>query len=787
MAGPETSADPIPGRSVDPRPDLKLKQRMVCVLLAAVAAGLSARAGTALLGIATALTLASMVSDRRRLRLLGAAAALLWGGLIALAGHLASDSFGVRYVWLYSSADLPLAYKVANVWGGDEGTTLMLAAFCATLAAGIARRADAGGRPGAVIAGLIATWYAATALWLAPFAATPPDWLADSPSQGMNAHLVKIWMLLHAPLVLTAYAWILYLVVPALAALGGALTTWPAPARTQARRAWAVLSAGIGFGMIWAFEDPMYGQVWHWDPVQTAVFAVWCFLSAHLHGLVLWRAGRIGWRWAPVTGVLAAVTAAAAMAVTRNPVLASSHRYVGAQSWISHTALAVVLLGVLVIMLAASRRAGGRGSHRADMTRAASASDGLAQAASTQAASTRDTAPKGAAGLTPQGWGLRLAQWGFSGAGVLALVFLAQAFLSAGLAEPRPPEDKPFMAMLLNLVQGDDRAALKAAFDRWDVNGYALARTLLAPLAVFGFVGGWFFFRRVSPRMAWWSLAIAAVVAGVTWAFGGVTTQLYAGRGVLSQRIVALLPWLDAILMAGVYLALACAAWVAVSLRRQGWQSLSAVLPSATVHVGVALMLWGGLLSTALNSHTEYQVPLIEDGAWQPGTDGRAIRFARFEAGAVQDGAVGAADAVQATTSFEYRDSSGDVFQGSALYRDSRPAPERYDGPLRAACEMFDYRYSRYISTPGYILEPAIDHAWSRAVQVWVSPAAAFAEAPMSLAPLLPAPLSVAPAEPPMATVLVKIFPYSSLLWAGLILAVAGGGWLAFAPVAGRR
>ncbi len=777
MAGPESSADSNPGLSADPHPDLTLKQSLLCVLLAAVAAGLSARAGTVLLGIATALTLASMFSDRRRLRLLGAAAGLLWGGLVALAWHLASDSFGVRYVWLYSSADLPLAYKVANVWGGDEGTTLMLAAFCATLAAGLGRRADTARRPGAVIAGLIASWYAATALWLAPFAATPPDWLAGSPSQGMNVHLVKIWMLLHAPLVLTAYAWILYLVVPAFAALGGALASWPAPARTQARRAWAVLSAGIGFGMIWAFEDPMYGQVWHWDPVQTAVFAVWCFLTAHLHGLVLWRAGRIGWRWAPVTGVLAAVTAAAAMAVTRNPVLASSHRYVGAQSWISHTALAVVLLGVLIILQAASRRAGGWGCHRAATTRAASADDGL-----TQAASTRATAPKGSSGLTPQGWGLRLAQWGFAGAGVLALVFLAQAFLSAGLSEPRPPQDKPFMAMLLNLVQGDDRAALKAAFDRWDVNGYALARTLLAPLAVFGFVGGWFFFRRVSPRMAWGSLAIAAVVAGVTWAFGGVTTQLYAGRGVLSQRIVALLPWLDAILMAGVYLALACAAWVAVSLRRQGWQSLSAVLPSATVHVGVALMLWGGLLSTALNSHTEYQVPLTEDGAWQPGTDGRAIRFARFEAGTVQDGAFGAADAVQATTNFEYRDSSGDVLQGSALYRDSRPPPARYDGPLRAACEMFDYRYSRYISTPGYILEPAIDHAWSRAVQVWVSPAAAFAEAPMSSAPVSGAPLAGAP----MATVLVKIFPYSSLLWAGLILAVAGGGWLAFAPTKGQ-
>lgn len=32
----------------------------------------------------------------------------------------------------------------------------------------------------------------------------------------------------------------------------------------------------------------MYGQVWHWDPVQTAVFVLWCLLGAHLHGINGW-------------------------------------------------------------------------------------------------------------------------------------------------------------------------------------------------------------------------------------------------------------------------------------------------------------------------------------------------------------------------------------------------------------------------------------------------------------------------------------------------------------------
>lgn len=740
---------------------LPSRQGLALIGLAAVAASAWSPLGTVVLIVAAALAVTAIVADRLRPRLLSIAAALAWGCLAALAFHLATDGFDVRYVWLYSSAELPLAYKIANAWGGDEGTTLMLAAFClslaarsaaTTVAARAAALARAAARPTAHhmappppiagrVAALIAAWYAVTVAWLGPFAATPPDWLVDMPSQGMNAHLVKIWMLLHAPLVLIAYAWILLLVVPSVAALAGALPAWPAPARTQARRGWVVLSAGIGFGMIWAFEDPMYGQIWHWDPVQTAVFAVWCFLSAHLHALVSWRPRSAGWRWAPATAILAAVGAALAMAVTRNPVLASSHRYVGAQSWISHGALALVLLTVLAVFLYLSHRPGLRPP-----------GDGKRTSASQ--------------------WGLKLAQWGFAAAGVFALVYLGQAFVAAGLDLPRAAEDKPFMAMMLQLVQGEDRTALRAAFERWDVEGYALARVLLVPLALFGLVGGWYFLRRVSIRFAWIALAATMALAAAIWASGGVMSRHYTGRGMLSQRIVAVLPWLDAILIAGAFLALACVAWVVITIRRQGWSSLSAVLPSATVHVGVALMLWGGLLSTALNTQSEYQIPLADNDTWHQDRDGNAIRLPSFETGPAADGGFAGGQAVQALTAIEFRTPGGDLVQGLARYRDDRPPPERYDGPLRAACELIDYRYARHVSTPGYILEPAIDHAWTRALQVWVSPAAALAEVP----------LGAPPAEPPVATVLVKVFPFASLLWLGLILAVIGGAWLAFAP-----
>ncbi len=708
--------------------------RVAVAALSALAGGAAAAVGGVLLALAAGLAIVSVFAAALRVRLLQGAAALLWGCVAALAWHLGSDDFGVRYVWLYSAAELPLHLKLANVWGGDEGTTLMLAALCAVLAAGVAKRDARASWVGA----LIAAWYAVTAVWLAPFSATPAAWLAEAPSQGMNAHLMKVWMLLHAPLVLAAYAWALFVAVPAFAALRGALPVWPADARAHARRAWAVLSAGIGFGMLWAFEDAMYGQVWHWDPVQTAVFAVWCFLSAHLHGVGGWRPGQATWRWVPLTGVLTAAATAGAMAVTRSPVLASSHRYVGADSWISHVALAVLLLGVAVFLLLPGRVAAGRPQ--------------------------RAPSP---------GWGLRLAQWGFAAAGVFALAFLAHALVSGALGLPRAEEDKPFLAMLSNLVHGAQLDALKAAFEQWDVEGYALARALLLPLALFGFAGGWYFFRRVSSRAGWLSLTAAALVTGAIFVSGGAMTREYAGAGILSQRIVALLPLLDASVAAGAYLALGCIAWALRSVTRNGPRG--AVLPIAAVHVGAMLLLWGGLLSTALNSYSEYQVPLDGAGAWQQDRQG-AVRLAVAESGPVADGGFASKLAVRAVTSFEFRDSTGDVFRGETLYRDVRPPPARYDGPLRAACELLDYRYARHVGTTGYVLQPAIDHGWSRALQVWVSPSSAFASLPGA----------AEPSAPPVATVVVKVFPFSSLLWAGLVLAVAGGAWLAFVSP-GRR
>mgnify|MGYP006168660817 CR=1 FL=1 len=202
--------------------------------LVAVSVASWAALGSLALAAAGVLAAHAALRPAGRLTMLTLAAALAWACVLALGWHFAHDHFVLRYVWLYSSAELPLHLKIANLWGGDEGTTLLLAACCLSLAA---REACAALDPTRwSVSAVIAAWYGMTALWLAPFAATPVEWLAQSPSQGMNAHLMKPWMLFHAPLVLAAYAWTLSLAAPALDALRGLSASWPERPRLRARQ-----------------------------------------------------------------------------------------------------------------------------------------------------------------------------------------------------------------------------------------------------------------------------------------------------------------------------------------------------------------------------------------------------------------------------------------------------------------------------------------------------------------------------------------------------------------------
>ncbi|AGI24186.1 cytochrome c-type biogenesis protein CcmF [Pseudomonas sp. ATCC 13867] len=654
---------------------------------------------------------------------------VLCGACLAVALHLLADHFQLRYVWLYSSAALPAYLKFSNLWGGDEGTVLLLATFC--MAAALSGR-QLEGWAGRGMA-LIAAWYTATAAWLGPFSATPADWLASLPSQGMNAHLQTFWMSFHAPLILGAYAWALAPAGAALGALGQGDSAYAWVMPRYSRRAWLVLTAGIGAGMAWAMEDFTFGQLWHWDPVQTSAFVIWALLGAVLHGARRWRTNGANRRLLPLLSLLAAAMACVAMAVTRSTVLASSHRYIGTTSWLSHLVLALILLVLAAFYLLAGRRA------EVTAGRRRGASD----------------------------WTLDVAIYLFAGTGLLALGALVQAHLYEWLGLERPSELKPFFETLTAWATTAEMDSLRRAFDQWDVDGYGLALWVVPLLAVLGLIGGYSFLRRCGrSRLALLAtLAMAAVMLWTGWR-GGWLSGGYNGDGMLSQSIVRVLPWLDAALLGGVFLMGCCLFWGALSLwrsRRLGNLRYSGGL--ALVHGGAVIALVGGLAATALNSYQQISIPPgTSFEQWHSVIGGMELRV-------LPDSSRPDFSGYHAVAKVELRDGER-TLAGHALFQDSRGNPPAYQGPVRQLCEILDYHYARFASDRGYVLHPFIVRGWSGDLQVWV-PASAR--------------LLKQPGDEIESVVVVRRFPFLSLVWVGLLTMLFGALLLPAGGVLRRR
>lgn len=85
-------------------------------------------------------------------------------------------------------------------------------------------------------------------------------------------------------------------------------------------------------------------------------------LGAILHGARRWRPVGANRILLPLLSPFTAELACFAMAVTRSEVLASSHRYIGTTSWLSHLILAAAFTGLTLWRggLALRRPAGSR-------------------------------------------------------------------------------------------------------------------------------------------------------------------------------------------------------------------------------------------------------------------------------------------------------------------------------------------------------------------------------------------------------------------------------------------
>ncbi len=600
------------------------------------------------------------------------AATLLMASLLALAGHLLLDHAAYRLVWLYGAADAPWYLRLGGLWAGDEATLLVLAAGCAAAAPMLDRQDRWAGRGAAIVAGLFLTG----ALVWNPFVQAPA-----SVRPAANPHLQTVWMAVHPPLVLAGYVLVLAPIGAAVAAVARRPNAWAEIAARTTRSAWLLLSLGLITGMAWAYEDFTFGPLWHWDPVQSAVFAVWALTCAHLHCLHAYRSseGRMLALWHPLLALLAALAVFVTMAATRHPQLASSHRYVG------ETSLPLLVMGAAALML---------------MT-------GWAIAARYARGASHFRLGTGSVVLTAAIAGLAFTAF-------IALGELGAATVAQTLGIEKAAAAMPYYEMLARWSSSAELVALNAAFARWEPDPTAINAAALPVVGALALLAGHTLLplRRLGLRRAITTAMGVAALASAE--LGGVLQAAYAGRGMTASATVAALPWLDAVLVTLGYVALAGAARAGTGCWRLRHQPLDSVrrMLVGLAHTGAAIGLAALLLATVLDSYAQRMLRWPDDFDRPLSlADGISVTVGRGEVAWSSTEASGA---------------------GNVGYVDAVSAAER--GPVRIMCEILDYRYARFAGGSAQMITPHIDRDLWRDVQVWVGtadPTAATAEIPL--------------------------------------------------------
>jgi cytochrome c-type biogenesis protein CcmF len=587
--------------------------------------------------------------------------------------------------------------------------------------------------PGAML--LVAALAIGASVWT-PFAALPPDMTAPATGQGMNAHLVRIWMLLHPPFVFVAFTLFLAPYGAALEALGRGNGAWGAIAARWTRYGWLTLTVGLVSGMWWAYEDFTFGQFWHWDPVQTSVFMVWALASAHLHTLRRYRDDGAYGRMHPMLGLATAIAALVSLVVTRDPSLASSHRYVGDTSfpWLMALAVALTVMTVAALLASFRRR--------------------LIRPRRTEAALL-----------------ILIATVALCACAVIAAGSIADAYIAVARDLPRPDKFKPFFEFLARWSSSVEAERLRALFDQWDVDGYRM-NALLAPVGiVIGLAGGHNF---VPWHNRWgrWSVTVAvgvvAIFAAFVWQPSGV---FFTGKGMTSANTTAIFPWLDAMAVAMAYLGLAALAWGIDGVVRH-WHRRSVgryYLPVGALHLGVVAALLSATAATVFDVYNWRNLTYPEDFS-EPVKfpSGYEVTVALDHEVLAFDGMRGAdgGPGFQAVADVQWSlIKDGVAVQeegGQSVYRDTRPQASGSLGPVRLMCEILDYRYARTVSGASQMIDPFIHRGLWRDVQISL-PAIKY-EAGQGDPEKLRAPSTV--------PIVLKVFPMMSWMWFGLALAV---------------
>lgn len=239
---------------------------IVCILGASVCALISA-------------VLSSIGRSRSGKKLYYAAVSLVSLSVVILLILLLSSDMSARYVFLNSSYNTPVIYKISALWAGQEGSFLLWTLFTSLALIPAVKKGSA--VVTAVSSAVIFILLIIAAVWTNPFA---PNIEPVSEGRGLNPLLQNFWMAIHPPLLFAGYAFSGSLYVRGLASfISGGTIEDNASRRTGLLLCCGFLSLGIATGAVWAYGTLGWGGFWGWDPVENGSLIAWILSAAALY------------------------------------------------------------------------------------------------------------------------------------------------------------------------------------------------------------------------------------------------------------------------------------------------------------------------------------------------------------------------------------------------------------------------------------------------------------------------------------------------------------------------
>ncbi len=214
---------------------------------------------------------------------------------------LLGNHFEYAYVFGYSSRELPLAYKVAAFWAGQEGSFMLWLVFHAAFGLFLLRKS------GTTCLAMTVYCLIQTALLGLLLIKSPFMMLAQPriDGVGLNPLLQDPWMVIHPPLLFLGYA---ALAVPFSLGMGSmwkeSHQEWLEGAVAWTAFALSTLGAGMFIGGFWAYKVLGWGGYWAWDPVENSSLVPWLAAGALLHLLVIAKVRAVAVKYA-YAGVIA--------------------------------------------------------------------------------------------------------------------------------------------------------------------------------------------------------------------------------------------------------------------------------------------------------------------------------------------------------------------------------------------------------------------------------------------------------------------------------------------------